>query len=181
MAPAKTGFLIEPPQWTGHLTLKACAGCPSLAKTARMLRLTLRALLKLLKWGYNPAWEENPMSTTPRPESQQSYFNPLDFKWSGAEKAIARKAFELALQQEMKEVIREAKHRAAKIVQPAELWELESYLTHRRKQIDRQYDYRYSVLPLVLANLLREGRLTEKDLHGLNEDKLSCIRQGAKL
>jgi hypothetical protein len=35
---------------------------------------------------------------------------------------------------------------AGKIEQPAELWDLESYLTQSRKQIDRKYDYRYSVL-----------------------------------
>jgi len=37
--------------------------------------------------------------------------------------------------------------------------------------------YRYSVLPLVLATLLREGRLTGDDLHGLGQDKLEAIRR----
>lgn len=81
------------------------------------------------------------------------YTDVRDLKWSTAEKAIARKAFDLALQRELDAVIREAKNRAANINQPSELWDLERYLTQRRKDIDRLHDYRYSVLPLVFRNL----------------------------
>jgi hypothetical protein len=76
-------------------------------------------------------------------------------------------------------VVGEAKDRAAKIKEPSELWELERWLTERRIGIDRKYDYRYSVLPLVLATLLREGRLTQDDLRGLGQDKLQAIRRAA--
>ncbi len=103
-----------------------------------------------------------------------------DLKWSGTKKAIARKAFNLALQQEFQAVIKNAKEIAAKIEQPADLWEFESYLTTRRQEIDRQYDYRYSVLPEVFANLIRKGRLREKDLRGLGDDKLEYIRAYAR-
>ena len=102
-----------------------------------------------------------------------------DLKWSPAEKVIARKAFHLALDRELQSVILEAKRKAAKIQEPSELWELEQYLTQRRSEIDRMYDYRYSVLPLVLANLLTCGRLVEDELHGLPEDKLDCIKRAA--
>ncbi len=100
-----------------------------------------------------------------------------EMKWSPAEKAVARTAFDLALGRELEAVVREAKDRAAKIEEPSELWELERWLTERRQEIDRKYDYRYSVLPLVLATLLREGRLAEDDLHGLGQDKLEAIRR----
>jgi len=49
---------------------------------------------------------------------------------------------------------------AKNIEQPADLWELEGYLTDSRKDVDRRYDYRYSVLPLVFGNLVRQGRLS---------------------
>jgi Photoprotection regulator fluorescence recovery protein len=78
-------------------------------------------------------------------------------------------------------VIREAKQMAGRIEQPSDLWELEGYLTRSRKEIDRMYDYRYSVLPLVFGNLIREGRLSEEELHGLADDKLAHIRSYAKL
>jgi hypothetical protein len=100
-----------------------------------------------------------------------------DLNWSPAEKAVARKAFDAALERELETVIREAKARAASLRQPSELWELESYLTERRKEIDEEFDYRYSVLPLVFARLLREGLLREEELRGLNEDKLYRIRK----
>jgi len=100
-----------------------------------------------------------------------------DLKWSAAEKGIARKAFNLALERELQAVILEAKSRAAKIREPSGLWDLEQFLTKRRQEVDRMYDYRYSVLPLVLANLLRKGRLVEDELHGLREDKLGWIQR----
>jgi|SRR5450631_2282165 len=66
---------------------------------------------------------------------------------------------------------------AGKIEQPFDLWELERYLTQRRQEIDRQYDYRYSVLLFVFAGLIQRGRLREQDLHGLSEEKLEDIRR----
>jgi hypothetical protein len=56
-----------------------------------------------------------------------------------------------------------------------------SWLTERRREIGRRYDYRYSILPLVFAHLLRDGRLTEGDLHGLGQEKLDLIRRASTL
>ena len=56
---------------------------------------------------------------------------------------------------------------------------MEHYLTERRKEIDRKYDYRY--WQLVFGRLLHEGRLREKELRGLREDKLKSIRSFTKL
>jgi hypothetical protein len=102
-----------------------------------------------------------------------------EWKWSPAEKTAARRAFNLALSKELETVIREARERAARITEAAELWELEDWLGDQRRRIDRDFDYRYSVLPLVFASLLHSGRLTEDDLHGLNPDKLDAIRHVA--
>src|SRR5271165_5711641 len=76
-----------------------------------------------------------------------------DLKWSPAEKAVARKAFETALSRELKAVIAETKRLAVRIEQPDDLWELERHLTAKRKGGDETFDYRYSVLPLVLGVL----------------------------
>jgi len=102
-------------------------------------------------------------------------------EWSRQEKSVARKAFDLALKRELESVMLEAKKRAEKINQPSELWELERYLAQRRTDIGRQFDYRYSVLILVFANLIRQKRLSEKELKGLSEDKLASIRRYAEL
>ena len=103
-----------------------------------------------------------------------------DLRWSPAEKAIARKVYESALQQELEAVVRETKEMAAKIEQVGDVWDLEYYLTKRRREIDRQYDYRYSVLPDVFGNLIRKGRVREEDLRGLSDDKLDYIQTYAK-
>jgi hypothetical protein len=57
---------------------------------------------------------------------------------------------------------------------------LEHYLTERRKEIIRKYDYRYSQLTQVFGRLLYEKRLGEEELGGLGEDKLKSIRSFAK-
>jgi photoprotection regulator FRP-like protein len=121
------------------------------------------------------------MASLPDPADQDGETKMRDMKWSQAEKIIARKAFDQALDREFEVVIREAKQMAGRIEQPSDLWELEGYLTRSRKEIDRMYDYRYSVLPLVFGNLIREGRLSEEELHGLADDKLAHIRSYAKL
>jgi Photoprotection regulator fluorescence recovery protein len=77
-------------------------------------------------------------------------------------------------------VIQEAKKMASQIQQSSDLWDLEHYLTQRRKEIDRKYDYRYSQLTHVFGRLLHENRLSEEELRGLREDKLKSIRSFAK-
>ena len=69
---------------------------------------------------------------------------------------------------------------ASQIKQSSDLWDLEHYLTERRKEIDRKYDYRYSQLTHVFGKLLHESRLSEEELRGLGEDKLKLIRSFAK-
>ena len=57
---------------------------------------------------------------------------------------------------------------------------MEHYLTQRRKEIDRNYDYCYSQLTQVFGRLLCEKRLREEELRGLREDKLKPIRSPTK-
>src|ERR1700730_6435421 len=100
--------------------------------------------------------------------------------WSSSEKALARKAFDDALGRELHEVIQEAKKMASQIKQSSDLWDLEHYLTERRKEIDRKYDFRGSRLTDVLGRLLYENRLGEDDLRGLREEKMKSVRSFAQ-
>ena len=96
--------------------------------------------------------------------------------WSRSEKTVARAAFDAALKRELQEIMQEAKQMANQINEPADLWDLEHYLTQRRKEIDRKYEYKYSQLTHVFGRLLHEQRLREEELRGLGEDKLKLIR-----
>jgi triphosphoribosyl-dephospho-CoA synthetase len=100
--------------------------------------------------------------------------------WSKSEKAIARTAFDAALKRELQQVMDEAKQKANQMKEPGDLWDLEHYLTERRKEIDRKYDYRYSQLTRVFRRLLYEGRVSEEELRGLRDDKLKSIRSLAE-
>ncbi|WP_395686221.1 hypothetical protein [Caenimonas koreensis] len=100
-----------------------------------------------------------------------------DLKWSDKEKRVAREAFGVALAAEFAELIADFKVRAAAATEPDDLWAIEEHLRQRRKEIDWQYDYRYSQLIFIFARLLRDGRIREDQLFGLSEGKLSQIRR----
>ncbi len=97
--------------------------------------------------------------------------------WSHAEKTIARRAFEAALAKELEQTLQDAKTRVSNIKDVSELWDMEDWLRHRRRGIDEKYDYRYSVLPEVLARLICEGRISQSDLSGLHPDKMDVIQR----
>jgi hypothetical protein len=112
--------------------------------------------------------------------TQERYPYQNEPTWSKSEKAIVRTAFDAALGRELHEVIQKAKQMANEIQQSSDLWDLEHYLTERRKEIDRNYDYRYSQLTYVFGRLLYERRVSEEELRGIREDKLKSIRSFAK-
>lgn len=112
--------------------------------------------------------------------TQDSYPHRNEPIWSRAQKAIARKAFDAALKRELHEVMQETKKKASQINEPDDLWDLEQYLTDRRKDINRKYDTRGSRLKDVLGRLLYENRLGEEELRGLREEKMKSIRSFAQ-
>ena len=102
-------------------------------------------------------------------------------KWSRSERAIARRAFDAALRRELQGVIQKAKQMANQMKEAEDVWELERYLTQRRKDIDHRYDFRSSRLTRVFGALLCESRISEEELRGLREDKLKAIRLARKV
>lgn len=110
--------------------------------------------------------------------NRHPYQNELT--WSKSEKTVARKVFDAALGRELHEVIKKTKQMANGIQQSSDLWDLEKYLTQRRKEIDRKYTNRHSELTQVFGRLLHERRVSEEELRGLREDKLTSIRSVAE-
>ena len=100
-------------------------------------------------------------------------------RWTGAEKKVARRAFDQALGRHLLAIMAEARRRMANVVDPADLWELEAYLTESRKSVDRIYQFRYSSLLQVFAILMRDDWLKEADLVGLQPDKIADIKRSS--
>ena len=105
----------------------------------------------------------------------------FDVNWSHSEKKLARRLFDAAVQKELAEIITEFKAQAAALSEPDEVWELIARTDQRRRDFDRKYDYRYSQLLRVFAQLLRENRVTEAELQGLGEEKMSLILRTAEI
>ncbi len=110
------------------------------------------------------------------PATPGTYPYPNEPTWSRSEKAIAQKVFDAALKRELQAVMQEAKQKANQIKEPADVWALERYLTQRRKDIDRKYEFRSSQLTRVFGTLLWERRIREEELRGLGEDRMKAIR-----
>jgi hypothetical protein len=98
-----------------------------------------------------------------------------NLKWSESEKKLSRRVFEAALTTELAEIMSDFKSRAAQLSTPQDMWDLEDYLTRKRRMIDEKYDYRYSQLIFVFGRLVREGRIQESELNGLSKEKLEYI------
>lgn len=97
--------------------------------------------------------------------------------WSKTEKTAARNAFNKAYRGECEEIAAKLQEKVASIKEPADIWRIHDYLTDQRADISDKYDYRYSVLIFVFARLIREGRLKESDLAGIDEDKMAMIER----
>ena len=100
-----------------------------------------------------------------------------DLEWSKAEKHAARKAYELAYERECRTIRAKVDQMLADPTGDVrQIWRVHDYLSTKRRETDKKYDYRYSVLIFVFARLIREGWITEDDLSGLGEDKKRKIR-----
>jgi hypothetical protein len=98
-----------------------------------------------------------------------------DLKWSKTEKQIAKKAFEKAYEQECSDLAEKIRSRAEKIKEPADIWHLKDFVNKRVRENGNRYDYRYSVLILVFAGLIKDRWLNLEDLRGLGQEKIDLI------
>jgi len=95
--------------------------------------------------------------------------------WSKREKQIARAAFEKALEREAAALVALVRVKALEITELDDIWRLEELLREKRRELERRYDYRYSVLLYVFADLILAGWLNPDELAGLADDKRARI------
>ena len=100
-----------------------------------------------------------------------------EIKWSKAEKRTARKAFDLAYKRECADLIKRIQSKAEKLSVPDDMWNLHDFMMKEIRNIGKTYDYRYSVLLRVFAQLIRDEWLNINELEGLSEDKMSRINK----
>ncbi len=103
-----------------------------------------------------------------------------EVRWTAAEKKVARRAFDQALERHLSAITAEAKRIMANVADPTDLWQLEAYLTESRKTVDRIYQFRYSHLLQVFSVLMRDDWLKEADLVGLQPEKIADIKRSAE-
>lgn len=104
-----------------------------------------------------------------------------EYTQSKTEKKIARKVFDSAYEKEISQIAKEVSGRIDEYKYLKDLWELHDYITYKRKETDYKYDYRYSVLIFVFANLLKDRYISKIDLFGLSESKIQVIEERAKI
>jgi hypothetical protein len=115
---------------------------------------------RAMKWNAGVVAQESPMR---------------DLSWSKREKQIAHAAFELALAREAAALVVEVRAKAQVITELDDLWRLERFLRDQRRALEQRYDYRYSVLLNVFADLIQAGWLSLDELAGLADDKRARV------
>lgn len=96
-------------------------------------------------------------------------------KWTDLEKKIARGAFDKAYGREVEALLKQVREEAGSISEVEDLWRLHDFLSAKRHEVEGKYDYRYSALLFIFAELLKEGWLQISDLEGLDQNKLSKV------
>jgi Photoprotection regulator fluorescence recovery protein len=101
--------------------------------------------------------------------------------WSQTEQKVAKEAFEKAYAREIAALIQEVRAQASAIAELDDMWCLHDFLSARRHDLDGKYDYSYSVLIFIFAQLVKEGWLHLDELKGLETDKLSKVAALARM
>jgi hypothetical protein len=104
-----------------------------------------------------------------------------ELRWTAAEKKAARRAFDKASERHCGAITAEVQRMLENATALADIWRVQEYIYEQRRTVDRIYRYSYSGLILVFSILMRDGRLTETDLVGLQQEKIVRIKLGAKL
>lgn len=85
-----------------------------------------------------------------------------NISWSKKDKEAARSLYETAKKRDYQKLILSIRNFSFEIDE--NIWELKEFLDAKAKEFDAKYDYRYSMLPLLLALYIEEGLLNINDL-----------------
>ena len=102
---------------------------------------------------------------------------PREPHWSHGEKKTARVAFDTALARETAAVRKEVEAMLQRSKEAQAVWDVHEFLSKKLRELERKYDYRYSVLVGVFGRLLSEGWITDADLAGLSAQKVELVRR----
>lgn len=101
----------------------------------------------------------------------------FDLKRSASEKKFARCVYEEAREKRLAKFVAEFKARATSATSASHVWAISECLHRQGRELDQRLDFRYSRLPLVLAQFIHEGYLEKSQISGLSEDKRELIRR----
>ena len=130
-----------------------------------------------ISFAYLPVGNWQPLGVLVRRQHIQVKGHMNNIKWSESEKKLSRSVYDAALKAELAEILAEFKLKAVSASTVEEMWDVEKYLAHQRREIDSKYDYRYSQLLFVFGRLIREGHLQVEQLNGLSPEKLDYLRR----
>ena len=105
----------------------------------------------------------------------------MEYNWSKKEKKIVRQAFDRAYEREMRHLAEKVREMLDDNEDARAVWRILDILQEEAKETDFKYDFRYSILILIFARLLREGWLMLEDLEGISEEKIEKIREAANV
>lgn len=98
---------------------------------------------------------------------------------SNMEKKVAKRIFDEAFKKENNIIIEKIKELAAKATSYSDIMDIRKYINGSIKRLNQTYNYSYSRLIYVFAELLFEHIISENDLDSFSNDKVDNIRPSA--
>jgi len=95
--------------------------------------------------------------------------------WTVTEQEIAQEMFNRAHKRESESLIKDVREKASAIANLDELWQLHDHLSAKRHELEGKYEYDYTSLLFVFAELIRDGWLHLDELQQLDRGKLAKI------
>lgn len=97
-----------------------------------------------------------------------------NLRWSSGEKKAARRLLDRAREREYRELMDEIN--ALRVESPEDIWELRERLNEKAREMNERYNYHYSRLIYVFAQLVHLGYLRPEEIEELGEAKAKKIK-----
>ncbi|EKU96222.1 hypothetical protein Lepto7375DRAFT_0201 [Leptolyngbya sp. PCC 7375] len=98
-----------------------------------------------------------------------------DISWSSRDKKIAEEALKKAYEREVAALISYVQEKAKLLTVLEDVWQLHTFLSASRHDIDGKYDDAEPSLAYILSRLIKDGWLDSSELEGLSTDKRAKV------
>lgn len=96
--------------------------------------------------------------------------------WTQHEETVARQAFEIGKQRSIEALIVTLREQSALLDTPESIWNYHDFLSSERYQYEGRAEFDTTSILFTLADMIKQNLITDADLQGLEQTKISKIK-----